>query len=98
MVCLQRCADRNRNRLTVAHRGLIWAVADRGTWSGVESGDIEQEGSLALMRAVERFDVRRGYRFSTYARRAIRNGLVSAARRVQREAELLAKVRSMGHA
>ena len=60
-----------RADLVQANLGLVLAMAKRSPRAGVEFGELISEGNLALLRSVEKFDVSRGYRFSTYACRAI---------------------------
>jgi len=50
---------------------LVLAMARRSRNSGVELGELVSEGNLALLRCVDKFDVARGFKFSTYACRAI---------------------------
>src|SRR6187200_3210826 len=60
--------------------GLVHAIAARYRGSGIPFADLVQEGTIGLMRAVERFDHRRDVRFSTYAAWWIRRSLRDAAR------------------
>jgi RNA polymerase primary sigma factor len=60
-------AERARSLLTQANLGLVvWMARKRGP-QGFPMADLIQEGNLGLMRAVEKFDYRRGFRFNTYA-------------------------------
>src|SRR5262249_15769104 len=67
-----------------ANLRLVVAVATRYRWSGVSLLDLVQEGNLGLLRAVDKFEWRKGFRFSTYAtwwiRQAIRSGIANSAR------------------
>ena len=56
-----------RQRMVRANLRLVISVAKKFTGSGMPLGDLVQEGSLGLMHAVEKFDHRRGFKFSTYA-------------------------------
>jgi RNA polymerase primary sigma factor len=56
-----------RHRFVAANLRLVAHLATRYAGSGVPLPDLIQEGNLGLMKAVDRFDYRRGYRFSTYA-------------------------------
>jgi len=56
-----------RERLVKANSRLVVSVARNYLGRGVPFADLIQEGNLGLMRAIERFDPERGYRFSTYA-------------------------------
>ena len=57
---------------------LVVSVAKRYSGPGVQLADLVQEGNLGLIRAVERFDYRRGYKFSTYAAWWIRQNITRA--------------------
>jgi RNA polymerase primary sigma factor len=60
-------AERARSALTQANlRLVVWMARKRGP-QGFPMADLIQEGNLGLMRAVEKFDYRRGFRFNTYA-------------------------------
>jgi RNA polymerase sigma factor (sigma-70 family) len=60
-----------RADLVRANLGLVLTMAKRMQMANVEFAELVSEGNLALLRSVERFDVSRGYKFSTYACRAI---------------------------
>lgn len=63
---------------------LVLAMAKRTRITGVDVTDLISEGNLALMRAVDKFDSARGYRFSTYACRAILKSFSRVASRAAR--------------
>ena len=67
-----------REYLIKANTRLVVSVARRYTGQGVPFLDLIQEGNLGLMRAVEKFEYQRGFRFSTYATWWIRQGIVRA--------------------
>ena len=78
---LQRClhrAERARSRMVVANLRLVISLVRRYQPRPADLEDLIQEGSLGLIKAVERFDPSRGYRFSTYATWWIRDGIGSA--------------------
>jgi len=56
-----------RNRMVQANIRLVYSVANRFRYLGVAYEDLVQEGFLGLIKAVERFEVSKGFRFSTYA-------------------------------
>ncbi len=60
-----------RTEIVRANTSLVLAMARRSRNSGVELGELVSEGNLALLRCVDKFDAARGYKFSTYACRAI---------------------------
>jgi len=63
-----------KNRLATSNLRLVVSMARRYDRGMMPLSDLIQEGNLGLMRAVERFDYRRGFRFSTYAAWWIRHG------------------------
>jgi RNA polymerase sigma factor (sigma-70 family) len=70
--------DRARDALVVSNLRLVVRVAGKFKNRGIPLLDLIQEGNIGLIRAVEKFDVDRGYRFSTYAIWWIRHGLSKA--------------------
>lgn len=73
-----RVGEQARQKLIRANTRLVISIAKRYIGQGVALPDLIQEGNLGLMRAVERFDYRRGYRLSTYATWWIRQAISRA--------------------
>jgi RNA polymerase sigma factor (sigma-70 family) len=66
-----RIADGVREQIAETNLALVLAMAKRTRMSEVDFADLVSEGNMALLRAVDKFDAGRGYKFSTYACRAI---------------------------
>ena len=66
--------QRVREELAAANLSLVIAMAKRTRIPNVEFPELISEGNVALLRAIEKFDVSRGFKFSTYACRAILKG------------------------
>ncbi len=62
-----RTYRRARDRMTVANLKLVNSIAKKYLFSGQPLDDLLQEGNIGLIKAVDRFDWRRGFKFSTYA-------------------------------
>ena len=67
-----------RNKLTDSNIGLVYKIASRFFYLGLAREDVIQEGSIGLMKAIERFDPNKGYQFSSYAYRVISQQIHSA--------------------
>lgn len=66
-----RKAEAYRDQIAQTNLALVLAMAKRTRMSEVDFADLVSEGNMALLRAVDKFDVSRGFKFSTYACRAI---------------------------
>jgi RNA polymerase sigma factor (sigma-70 family) len=73
-----RIAEAARQRFIMANLRLVVSVARKYQGQGLPLLDLIQEGNIGLMRAVELFDWRRGFKFSTYATWWIRQGITRA--------------------
>ncbi len=71
LLCWNRLAQEKRAQIVRWNTSLVLAMARRSRNSGVELPELVSEGNLALLRCVDKFDAARGYKFSTYACRAI---------------------------
>lgn len=91
-----------KNALVVAHLRLVAGIAARYRHQGVPLADLIQEGCIGLMRAAEKFDHRRGHRFSTYAtwwvRQAISRAVAITGRPIRLPVPVVDKLRRIRRA
>ncbi len=80
----ERAAHDLRSRIVRENIALVLAMVKRTRITGVDPSDLVSEGNLALLRAANKFDCSRGYRFSTYACRAILKSFSRVATRTHR--------------
>jgi RNA polymerase primary sigma factor len=79
-----------RNVIVTNNMWLVLAMAKRVHYTGIEYADLVSEGYIALMRSVEKYDYTLGFKFSTYACRAILSGFARAARKGYRYCKVFA--------